>query len=235
MASLYVYDYQDQFDGWFFTGLSRGDIDKMLYKKVNQQGSFAVRPSDTYLGDFSLSVKDGKRICHYLIRRLCSGHFLISVRVTFPSLLSLVTYYVDDNNGLKPCVDSSGKERIKRQVSQFKNNDVDDDLTINDLLFQPYYYGEMKRADAEKLLLSESVDGCNLFLIRKSESYKGEFALSVKENDDILHFRLPELQQDSLIIARKYIEFISLDDLVQYFSLNSNGLCAKLTKPGVSD
>ena len=93
----------------------------------------------------------------------------------------------------------------------------------------------MKRADAEKLLLSESKDGYNLYLIRKSESYKGEFVLSVKENDDIFHFRLPDLRKDGLIIARKYIEFLSLDDLVQYFSLDANGLCARLTKPAVSD
>lgn len=122
---------------WFITGLSRSDIDKMLYKKINQQGSFVVRPSDTYLGDFSLAVKDGKQICHYLIRRLCSGNFLISVRITFPSLLSLVTYYVDDNNGLKPCIDSSGKERIKRQLLQFKTNDIDSNTIVNDLLLQP--------------------------------------------------------------------------------------------------
>jgi len=76
----------------------------------------------------------------------------------------------------------------------------------------PWYYGKIRRLEAERLLLSEPHDGA--FLIRDSESTAGDFSLSVKFNNQIQHFKV---LRDG---AGKYflwvVKFKSLNELVAY-------------------
>ncbi|XP_066914680.1 growth factor receptor-bound protein 2-like [Clytia hemisphaerica] len=75
-----------------------------------------------------------------------------------------------------------------------------------------WYYGKIKRAEAEQLLLQEPHDGA--FLLRDSESTAGDFSLSVKFNDQCQHFKV---LRDG---AGKYflwvVKFNSLNQLVEY-------------------
>jgi len=75
-----------------------------------------------------------------------------------------------------------------------------------------WYYGKIKRVEAEQLLLQEVQDGA--FLIRDSESTAGDFSLSVKFNNQVQHFKV---LRDG---AGKYflwvVKFNSLNQLVEY-------------------
>jgi len=75
-----------------------------------------------------------------------------------------------------------------------------------------WYYGKIRRAEAEQLLLQEEHDGA--FLIRDSESTAGDFSLSVKFNNQVQHFKV---LRDG---AGKYflwvVKFNSLNQLVEY-------------------
>eukprot|EP00927_Polykrikos_kofoidii_P048992 TRINITY_DN43144_c0_g1_i1.p1 TRINITY_DN43144_c0_g1~~TRINITY_DN43144_c0_g1_i1.p1 ORF type:complete len:292 (-),score=49.89 TRINITY_DN43144_c0_g1_i1:145-1020(-) len=77
---------------------------------------------------------------------------------------------------------------------------------------KPWYYGKIKRVEAEALLLAEPHDGA--FLIRDSESTKGDFSLSVKFQNQVQHFKV---LRDG---AGKYflwvVKFNSLNQLVEY-------------------
>ncbi|CAH1794492.1 unnamed protein product [Owenia fusiformis] len=75
-----------------------------------------------------------------------------------------------------------------------------------------WYYGKIKRLEAEQLLLAQPHDGA--FLIRDSESTAGDFSLSVKFHDQVQHFKV---LRDG---AGKYylwvVKFNSLNQLVEY-------------------
>ena len=85
---------------WFFGKIKRIDAEKQLMQNFNQQGSFLVRDSETTAGDYSLSVRDMDRVRHYRIRRLDTGGFFVTRRVTFETIQELVEYYKQQSDGL---------------------------------------------------------------------------------------------------------------------------------------
>ncbi|KAF6364452.1 fyn related Src family tyrosine kinase [Rhinolophus ferrumequinum] len=94
---------------------------------------------------------------------------------------------------------------------------------------EPWFFGTIKRADAEKqLLYSENQTGA--FLIRESESQKGEFALSVLDERVVKHYRIRRLDEGGFFLVRRRI-FSTLNEFVSHYTKTSDGLCVKLGKP----
>ncbi|XP_039263250.2 growth factor receptor-bound protein 2-like [Styela clava] len=75
-----------------------------------------------------------------------------------------------------------------------------------------WYYGKIKRVEADSFLIQQTLDGA--FLIRDSESTAGDFSLSVKLGNSVQHFKV---LRDG---AGKYflwvVKFNSLNQLVEY-------------------
>ncbi|XP_045213976.1 growth factor receptor-bound protein 2-like isoform X4 [Mercenaria mercenaria] len=86
-----------------------------------------------------------------------------------------------------------------------------------------WYKGNMKRAEAEALLLAQAngryVHPDGAFLVRGCESQPGEFSLSVKFNDSVQHFKI---LRDG---AGKYflwiVKFDSIHELIDYHRKSS--------------
>ncbi|XGW22955.1 hypothetical protein V3C99_005303 [Haemonchus contortus] len=96
---------------------------------------------------------------------------------------------------------------------------------------QPWYFGKLRRLDAEKaLLLPENEHGS--FLVRNSESRQNDLSLSIREEDCIKHYRIRQLDQGGYFIARRR-PFSTLEELIAHYSVDPDGLCVKLTKPCV--
>ncbi|XP_036103648.1 tyrosine-protein kinase FRK [Molossus molossus] len=94
---------------------------------------------------------------------------------------------------------------------------------------EPWFFGAIKRADAEKqLLYSENQTGA--FLIRESESDKGNFALSVLVDRAVKHYKIRRLDEGGFFLTRKRT-FTTLNEFVDYYTQTSGGLCVKLGKP----
>ncbi|XP_071510875.1 tyrosine-protein kinase Src42A-like, partial [Diadema antillarum] len=94
---------------WFFGSIKRMDAEKKLLLPQNEHGSFLIRESESRVGDYSLSVRDGDTIKHYRIRQLDEGGYFIARRCTFSALVELVQHYQQDADGLcvnlrRPCV-----------------------------------------------------------------------------------------------------------------------------------
>ena len=75
----------------------------------NGYGSYLIRNSETTPGDYMLCVQDKERVRHYRIKQLENGTFFVTRRVSFETLVDLVTYYQQQADGLftnliKPCV-----------------------------------------------------------------------------------------------------------------------------------
>ncbi|NXI17170.1 FRK kinase, partial [Irena cyanogastra] len=93
---------------------------------------------------------------------------------------------------------------------------------------EPWFFGPTKRADAERqLLYPENREGA--FLIRESESLKGEYALSVFDGTSVKHYRIKRKDGNFFLTERK--TFKTMNKLVDYYSKNNDGLCVLLRQP----
>ncbi|XP_007190793.1 tyrosine-protein kinase FRK isoform X2 [Balaenoptera acutorostrata] len=106
------------------------------------------------------------------------------------------------------------------------NNYVAEDRSLQ---AEPWFFGAIKRADAEKqLLYSENQTGA--FLIRESESQKGNFSLSVLDEGVVKHYRIRRLDAGDFFLTRRRT-FSTLNEFVSHYTKTSDGLCVKLGKP----
>ncbi|XP_044744517.1 tyrosine-protein kinase Src42A isoform X2 [Coccinella septempunctata] len=96
---------------------------------------------------------------------------------------------------------------------------------------EPWYFRKIKRIEAEKkLLLPENEHGA--FLIRDSESRHNDYSLSVRDGDTVKHYRIRQLDEGGFFIARR-TTFRTLQELVDHYSNDADGLCVNLCKPCV--
>ncbi|XP_074779621.1 tyrosine-protein kinase FRK isoform X1 [Athene noctua] len=94
---------------------------------------------------------------------------------------------------------------------------------------EPWFFGPIKRADAERQL-SYPGNQAGAFLIRESESLKGEYSLSVFDGVSVKHYRIRKLDEGGFFLSRRKT-FKTLNEFVDYYSKNSDGLCVVLGKP----
>uniref|UniRef100_A0A0P4WAR5 non-specific protein-tyrosine kinase n=1 Tax=Scylla olivacea TaxID=85551 RepID=A0A0P4WAR5_SCYOL len=96
---------------------------------------------------------------------------------------------------------------------------------------EPWFFGDIKRGECERCLLAPANDHGS-FLIRKAESRKDEYSLSVRDMTKVNHYRIRPKDHGGFFISRKD-PFPSLHDLVDYYSQGAHGLCTRLNKPCV--
>ncbi|XP_011192745.1 uncharacterized protein LOC105218702 isoform X2 [Zeugodacus cucurbitae] len=115
------------------------------------------------------------------------------------------------------------KKAKSRRLSEFTRGEF-----LNE---KPWYFRKIKRIEAEKkLLLPENEHGA--YLIRDSESRHNDYSLSVRDGDTVKHYRIRQLDEGGFFIARR-TTFRTLQELVEHYSKDSDGLCVNLCKPCV--
>jgi fyn-related kinase len=96
---------------------------------------------------------------------------------------------------------------------------------------QPWYFGNTKRFEAEKLLLL-NLNQHGSFLIRTSDGNNHAYSLSVRDMESVKHYRI-RLTDDETYFITKRVQFKSLNELVYHYSNKADGLCYLLVKPCV--
>ncbi|XP_017147818.2 uncharacterized protein LOC108159227 isoform X2 [Drosophila miranda] len=118
---------------------------------------------------------------------------------------------------------TAAKKGKSRRLSEFTRGEF-----LNE---KSWYFRKIKRIEAEKkLLLPENEHGA--FLIRNSESRHNDYSLSVRDGDTVKHYRIRQLDEGGFFIARR-TTFRTLQELVEHYSKDSDGLCVNLCKPCV--
>ncbi|XP_052841033.1 LOW QUALITY PROTEIN: uncharacterized protein LOC128255461 [Drosophila gunungcola] len=118
---------------------------------------------------------------------------------------------------------TTAKKGKSRRLSEFTRGEF-----LNE---KSWYFRKIKRIEAEKkLLLPENEHGA--FLIRDSESRHNDYSLSVRDGDTVKHYRIRQLDEGGFFIARR-TTFRTLQELVEHYSKDSDGLCVNLCKPCV--
>lgn len=90
---------------------------------------------------------------------------------------------------------------------------------------EDWFFGPIKRAEAEKLLRAHEKRGT--FLIRESESKPGDYSLSVQDGENVKHYRIRRLDEGGFFITRRAV-FNTLKELTEYYQRDSDGLCVNL-------
>lgn len=97
---------------------------------------------------------------------------------------------------------------------------------------EPWYFGKLRRVEADKkLLMPENEHGA--FIIRDSESRENDFSLSVRDENCVKHYRIRQLDDGGFFIARR-TTFKTLQQLVEHYSRDADGLCVNLRSPCVN-
>ncbi|RMB95798.1 hypothetical protein DUI87_27912 [Hirundo rustica rustica] len=81
---------------------------------------------------------------------------------------------------------------------------------------RPWYFSKISRNEAEQLLLSPP-NQHGSFLVRDSESSKGEYSLSVRNHTKVSHFRICKSPRGSLYIQRGH-PFPNMEELLAFYT-----------------
>eukprot|EP00118_Oscarella_pearsei_P010697 m.67047 g.67047 ORF g.67047 m.67047 type:complete len:345 (+) comp35430_c0_seq3:172-1206(+) len=94
---------------------------------------------------------------------------------------------------------------------------------------EEWYHGRIRRAEAEKLLMYSGHSGS--YLVRESESNPGDYSLSVRDGDNIKHYRVRKVETgEGFFIVRRAV-FRDLLSVIHHYQLDSDGLCCRLSDP----
>lgn len=93
----------------------------------------------------------------------------------------------------------------------------------------PWFFGGIKRADAEKVLLSPGNE-TGAFLIRESETQKGDYSLSILDNSIVKHYKIRKRDAGGYFVSNRK-PFTTIRELVEHYSNTVDGLCVKLGSP----
>ncbi|CAB3226150.1 unnamed protein product [Arctia plantaginis] len=162
-------------------------------------GTFLVRESVTFVGDYCLSFWRQGKVNHCRIKlkqdRGVTKYYLIDT-VCFDSLYSLITHYRQH-----PLRSQEFLITLKEPVPQ-PNKHED----------KEWYHPYCTRAQAEELLRKANTDGA--FLVRPSEKDQSSFAISFRTEKEIKHCRI---KLEGRLYTIGTVKFESLVELVSYY------------------
>ncbi|NXN49077.1 SRMS kinase, partial [Rynchops niger] len=94
---------------------------------------------------------------------------------------------------------------------------------------RPWYFSKISRNEAEQLLLSPP-NQHGSFLVRDSESSKGEYSLSVRNHTKVSHFRICKSPGGSLYIQKGH-PFPDMEELLAFYTKHWKVIQSPLLQP----
>ncbi|KRZ35184.1 Tyrosine-protein phosphatase non-receptor type 11 [Trichinella pseudospiralis] len=182
---------------WFHPGISGFEAEQLLIER-GFDGSFLVRPSRSTLGDFTLSVRRGNKVTHIKIQNT-GEYYALYGGEKFASLSELVQFYMEN------------KEQLRE-----KNGDLiilKYPLNAVDPTAERWFHGYISGREAEQILMEQGRNGS--FLVRESQSTPGDYALSVRQDNQVTHVMIR--CKDNRYDVGGGDEFSSLKDLVEHY------------------
>ncbi|XP_075059047.1 tyrosine-protein kinase FRK [Mixophyes fleayi] len=100
---------------------------------------------------------------------------------------------------------------------------------VSSIESKPWFFGDIKRTEAEKQLTLPG-NQAGSFLVRESESQRGDYSLSVYDGVSVKHYRIRKLDNGGFYITPR-VKLQNLEELVERYTKLDDGLCCRLRKP----
>jgi phosphatidylinositol phospholipase C gamma-1 len=182
------------------------------YASVHGDGTFLVRESENFVGDYTISFwKNGKvHHCHIHSKyEWGQVKFYLVDSLTFDSLYSLITHY-----RLNPIRGLEFHVKLSEAVPQPQSHEG-----------KPWFHANIDRNGAEELLRRVPVDGA--FLVRPILHDDAHFAISFRFQKKIKHCVIKE---EGRLFTVGMNKFETLADLISYYSKHAFYQKIKLTE-----
>ena len=95
-------------------------------------------------------------------------------------------------------------------------------------LFFSWFFGAIKRADAEKQLMQPGNE-CGSFLVRYSDNSPSKYALSKRDKERVRHYKIRRLDNGRFFLT-SLVNFETIPKMIRYYK-KSEGLCVSLKAP----
>ncbi|KAM9478113.1 1-phosphatidylinositol 4,5-bisphosphate phosphodiesterase gamma-1-like isoform 2-T4 [Salvelinus alpinus] len=192
---------------WFHGKLGGGRDGRQVAEKLLQEycegggkdGTFLVRESETFVGDYTLSFWRSGRVQHCRIHsRQESGstRYYLTDNLVFDSLYRLICHYRDT-----PLRCNEFEMRLGSPVPQPNAHES-----------REWFHSSLSRVQAEHMLMRVPRDGA--YLLRKRSDINS-YAISFRAEGKIKHCRIQ--QEGRMFMLGSSAEFESLVDLVSYY------------------
>ncbi|KFO96232.1 1-phosphatidylinositol 4,5-bisphosphate phosphodiesterase gamma-1, partial [Calypte anna] len=193
---------------WFHGKLGGGRDGRQIAEKLlheyctetgGKDGTFLVRESETFVGDYTLSFWRSSRVQHCRIhsrQEAGATKFYLTDNLVFDSLYSLICHY----------------REVPLRCNEFEMRLTDPVPQPNAHESKEWYHASLTRLQAEHMLMRVPRDGA--FLVRK-RSEPNSYAISFRAEGKIKHCRIQ--QEGRLFMLGSSAEFESLVDLVSYY------------------
>ncbi|XP_018594637.2 1-phosphatidylinositol 4,5-bisphosphate phosphodiesterase gamma-1-like isoform X1 [Scleropages formosus] len=192
---------------WFHGKLGAGRDGRQVAERLVSEycletgapdGSFLVRESETFVGDYSMSFWRSGKVQHCRIhsRQEAGGvKFYLTGNLMFNSLFALIAHY----------------QQVPLRCNEFEMRLTEPIPQTNAHKGKAWYHANLSRSEAENMLMRVPRDGA--FLVR-ARTEPNSFAISFRAEGKIKHCRL---QQERQMVVLGTSEFDSLVELVSYY------------------
>ena len=198
----------------FFGRLMRVEAEEILRDPINPPKCFLLRESESKPKTLIISVnrsrKDDTLITHHIVMESHHGYSIKGIQRIFETYLSMIHFFRAQNILCCHMPDPAFIVYPPSNANEKGGN----------LLQFEWYRNQMTREEAvEKLLLPNNED--RSFLIRKSETYPGKYALSLRFENKVLHFKIHYCASTGSYCISSTNRFETLEKLVQYYKENA--------------
>uniref|UniRef100_A0A671WFN9 Phosphoinositide phospholipase C n=1 Tax=Sparus aurata TaxID=8175 RepID=A0A671WFN9_SPAAU len=192
---------------WFHGKLGAGRDGRQIAERLLSEycletgapdGSFLVRESETFVGDYTLSFWRSGRVQHCRIhsrQEAGSPKFYLTDNLVFDTLFALINHY----------------QQVALRCNEFEMKLTEPVPQTNAHESKEWYHANLSRSHAENMLMRVPRDGA--FLVRK-RAEPNSFAISFRAEGKIKHCRV---QQEGQTVVLGTSEFDSLVDLISYY------------------
>uniref|UniRef100_A0A668A5E6 1-phosphatidylinositol 4,5-bisphosphate phosphodiesterase gamma n=1 Tax=Myripristis murdjan TaxID=586833 RepID=A0A668A5E6_9TELE len=192
---------------WFHGKLGAGRDGRQIAERLLSEycletgapdGSFLVRESETFVGDYTLSFWRSGRVQHCRIhsrQEAGSPKYYLTDNLVFDTLFALINHY----------------QQVALRCNEFEMKLTEPVPQTNAHESKEWYHANLSRSHAENMLMRVPRDGA--FLVRK-RAEPNSFAISFRAEGKIKHCRV---QQEGQTVVLGTSEFDSLVDLISYY------------------